>query len=881
MADRLTARGLLLLALVLSILGLVAVSVVVDRSDRARSDAAAEQAQEVFLWPGASQVIESLHGEAILAAQTASGAEQRSAQQGPTNGAFDSWTTAGANTIALRAQLRDARAASEDPDRDEARELLLLADQIRSNTLLKEPAPTQLLPLLIAARADAEIAVTGVPYATASSIAKAQKRQIEGMVAVADVAITAAAEADDNSLVDLLSVSSDSEVAGDVRTTLIAGDAVSISNWIDTHIARQSAIGEVSARLAAPLPAPTPVESELPFQVGAIATGAALLSLLLMAAGIRRPVTGTGQLVDAMSMFAKEVLPAVLSSDSDTKLGDNIDLLEIQGPLGPVAAAFNEVQLNAAYVVDQDRAEHQLAVNSLFRSIAVRNKELIVKQLDLLDELEVGEPDDERLELLLRLDGYVSRMRRDFESLQALAGDPSGHDAGDDRELAELLDIAVDETRGRERIRLVEVDEALIDGLCAGDVAHVLTELIENALDNSPSESLVDVVANLTESGSLVISIADDGDGMSPEQTEAVNAVLECNPEFTAGSATTLGFAAMAALTARALLTVRLTNSPTQGLMAIVTIPAEMVEGLTQVEEPSPQPSFASDPDSADPDSAVEEHDTTPIVTAGEPGPIFSEHVRGDFDRNLPVAEFEFESGIADIKTNAEDDLEQPEESDESAEDDWSLLASVFAEQIDEEEFAGDDGPQADKDIETVSAAAQPDSVFAAIDLDANPFENGPDETDEADEVAEASVTGDPDEIDAEWEAISNRVGETTIHSSGITFSNNETEPLSEREPTEQLSPTTFRAAVSTVANPNFAALDSLLANLPRRAGAAAVQAPAGLARRIPNGSSGVSPSGLRPKSGPEQGKRSPEEVRMLLAKYKSGRSAGLDRRLD
>src|SRR5690606_20315472 len=105
----------------------------------------------------------------------------------------------------------------------------------------------------------------------------------------------------------------------------------------------------------------------------------------------------------------------------------------------------------------------------------------------------------------------------------------------------------------------------------------------------SPPSTQVRVHSQLapTDPRTTVVSIEDEGIGMSGEDMRIANALLEDVPEVDLGRSTMLGFHVVARLARRYGITVRLAPTPGGGVTAMVALPADLV---TERRSESPAP---------------------------------------------------------------------------------------------------------------------------------------------------------------------------------------------------------------------------------------------------------------------------------------------------
>src|SRR5690606_29151496 len=128
-----------------------------------------------------------------------------------------------------------------------------------------------------------------------------------------------------------------------------------------------------------------------------------------------------------------------------------------------------------------------------FVNLGRRNQELLDRQLDLITDLERRAEDPDRLEGLFRLDHLATRMRRNAESLLRLAGGDEVLDGGLGAPVpvVDVIRGALGEVEGYQRVEVMSLDPALVDGAAGADIAHAVAELVENALTFSPPEETV------------------------------------------------------------------------------------------------------------------------------------------------------------------------------------------------------------------------------------------------------------------------------------------------------------------------------------------------------------------------------------------------------
>ncbi len=322
------------------------------------------------------------------------------------------------------------------------------------------------------------------------------------------------------------------------------------------------------------------------------AIGSVVLAVVLAKALTRRLV----RLTEAADDLAERQLPNLVEQlrtppeeGSDEQV-DRPDPVDVHGSdeIGQLADSFNTVQTVAYDVAIEQGKMLEKGISEIFVNLARRNQALIDRQIQFIDELERHEEDPDVLESLFRLDHLATRMRRHAESLLVLAGAEPSRRRSAPVSLSDVVRVAVGEIEDYNRISLVAFDDAEVPSGVAVDVAHMMSELMENATQFSPPDTVVEIVGHRTHEG-YTVSISDQGIGMSAEQLDDVNELLASPPATGLTLNRTLGFVVIARLARRFAIKVRLTSSPSGGVTAIVNLPEAVLVGgdAENAEEPS------------------------------------------------------------------------------------------------------------------------------------------------------------------------------------------------------------------------------------------------------------------------------------------------------
>ena len=317
-----------------------------------------------------------------------------------------------------------------------------------------------------------------------------------------------------------------------------------------------------------------------------IATALALLVGRSLAQPLRR-------LTETAKDIADERLPAMVDAIQN---GVQVDTVLPRLPvrsrdeIGQLTEAFNSVQ-QVAMDVTTEQASLRKSIGDMFVNLGRRNQSLIDRQLELIDELEATERDADSLQNLFALDHLVTRMRRNAENLLVLSGEEPPRKWGQALPLVDVIRAAVSEVQDYARVDVLSPDDLMVGGHVATDIAHLLAELVENATNFSPPTTRVKVRVERAENRTLV-SVIDQGIGMTDIDIEAANERLASPPATDLTLARCLGFYVIGRLARRTGVAVRLGRSSGGGVLAQVALGSELVS-LSGQPSPARMPDIA------------------------------------------------------------------------------------------------------------------------------------------------------------------------------------------------------------------------------------------------------------------------------------------------
>ncbi|HKE99865.1 MAG TPA: nitrate- and nitrite sensing domain-containing protein [Actinomycetes bacterium] len=379
-----------------------------------------------------------------------------------------------------------------------------------------------------------------------------------------------------------------------------APPAVDAREWLTTTSAKVDLLRAVELRLADDVvrdAAAAKRQAERQAFVGSALVVLVLLVSIGLSVAIARSMARSLRLLRrAAHKVARRTLPETVDRLQRITHGDDPTLplvqerpLEVRSrdEVGDVAEAFNAVH-DVAVRVATEQAALRVSLADLFRNLAQRNQKLIDRQLELLDELERDELDPRKLEELFRLDHLATRMRRHAEDLVVLSGArPSRQWSEGPIALVDAVRAALAEVEEFTRVDLLPIENLAVPGEVAGDLVHLIAELIENAVSFSPPGAPVSIGGQPT-AGGYVLEIEDRGIGMSDSELAVANKKLSNPPRFDLSLSERLGLFVVGRLASRHEIRVKLRHSWYDGVTSLVVIPDRLLEGTAPAAAPQP-----------------------------------------------------------------------------------------------------------------------------------------------------------------------------------------------------------------------------------------------------------------------------------------------------
>ncbi|MDT5012946.1 MAG: hypothetical protein QOH57_4563 [Mycobacterium sp.] len=317
----------------------------------------------------------------------------------------------------------------------------------------------------------------------------------------------------------------------------------------------------------------------------AIVAAALVLALLLVFLVARSLIRPLRRLRDGALRVAHENLPDEIERINAGEQPGAIQPIPVNTTeeIGQVAHAVDDLH-EQALLLAAEQARLQLHVTDMFETMSRRSRSLVDQQLSLIDDLERHEDDPQRLDALYTLDHLAARMGRNGTNLLILAGAKIRREQTQPMPVADVVSAAASQVENYQRVVTATVPDSSVVPEAAGDIVHLLAELLDNALRYSPPESEVRVSAVHTGNRGMVIEVTDNGLGITDGDLRMANMRLDSGGEVTPYTTRHMGLFVVGRLARQHGLVVRLRSSVVgdsrSGMTAGVFIPAALVDRL-------------------------------------------------------------------------------------------------------------------------------------------------------------------------------------------------------------------------------------------------------------------------------------------------------------
>ena len=245
--------------------------------------------------------------------------------------------------------------------------------------------------------------------------------------------------------------------------------------------------------------------------------------------------------------------------------------------IGQVARAFDQIRREMLRLSTSETAARG-SLDAMCVNLSQRSQSLAERQMRLIQRLEQGERDRDRLASLFKMNHIAARMHRNSQNLLIVAGRDLATSWNQPVALVNVIRAAVSEIEEYERVSLNAQPDIAVRGPAVNDVVHLLAELIENATSFSAAEMSVAISGQMLTSGGVLVDVTDRGVGMSAKEMAYANWQLENQSAKEINVLKWMGLFVVARLAARHGIRVRLQQAEVGGLTALVWLPDEVVE---------------------------------------------------------------------------------------------------------------------------------------------------------------------------------------------------------------------------------------------------------------------------------------------------------------
>ncbi|MGH3864830.1 MAG: sensor histidine kinase [Pseudonocardiaceae bacterium] len=325
---------------------------------------------------------------------------------------------------------------------------------------------------------------------------------------------------------------------------------------------------------------------------GAVVAVVLLLAVVLLVVVVRSVLQPLCALRTRAFEVADRRLPEafeqVLAADGIPVQPPPVDPVPVhsQEEVGQVARALDTVHIQAVRLATE-QAQLRSSLSDVFLNLSGRSERLLERQLQLIEELRGATNDPDLVNSLFQLDRLATRARRHSENLLVVAGRVARCGGQGPVTVLDVLNNAVSEIDEYQRVTVCPSPAATVAGPVAGDLVHLISELLDNATSVTPRGAMVTLSVALTEDQSLRVEITDSGPGLPHDELQVINARLVSAPSTEVPVCGHMGLFVVRQLAALHGITVRLRQRlGAPGITATALLPPSVVAIEPAPEEP-------------------------------------------------------------------------------------------------------------------------------------------------------------------------------------------------------------------------------------------------------------------------------------------------------
>lgn len=313
-----------------------------------------------------------------------------------------------------------------------------------------------------------------------------------------------------------------------------------------------------------------------------------ILGIGAAGAALHGAATGPlGAVADDAERFVDHGAPA-LAAALDTSPEQPPSVPKLGPPAGTelrrmVAAVNRSNEVLEQLATTQARARHNLSRRAV--TLSAKNTRLLHELVRLVASWRSTDETPETRARLFQIDHLATRMQRTTEALLLLSGSHAERHWTHPISATNTARLALGELGAFDRVDIGEMGDVRIRGAVAPDVAHLLAELIENALGaadprKGPQAQRVQVQGMWVSAGFAFI-VRDQARGMDDDQRATINRRLHTPVVAHEGPTDFLGLYIVAHLAQRHGIDVRYLEAPEGGSIARVSLPVDLVDPAT------------------------------------------------------------------------------------------------------------------------------------------------------------------------------------------------------------------------------------------------------------------------------------------------------------
>ncbi len=195
--------------------------------------------------------------------------------------------------------------------------------------------------------------------------------------------------------------------------------------------------------------------------------------------------------------------------------------LRAGGELADLAIAVADGRRHAADLVTEQLAARR-SVTDLVANIALRNERLLGAALDALGEIGRRDHEPSTAAAIARVHRIVARVDRATASALVLIGE-GGRVATTASSITDVVWAAALAIESSDRVDALALSSATIHADAVADIAHMIAELIDNAVQASAAPGRVTILGAGAADGGYELTIMDSGSGLGARELDTAN----------------------------------------------------------------------------------------------------------------------------------------------------------------------------------------------------------------------------------------------------------------------------------------------------------------------------------------------------------------------